>query len=552
MDSQFKEEFKLEVPQERIRKRKKRRSSKAVFKSYDQDQATFLPPSLDEMIDRKHLVRVLNETIGKLNIKPLIESYPGGGTSSYHPEMMLKLLIYAYLNNIYSSRKIAKELRENIYFMWLSGQRRPDFRTINNFRIRLTGVIEEIFVSMVLFLSEYGYVELEKYFLDGSKFRADANRTSYVWKKNTDRYRAAVEQRVKELFRQIDEINNQEDKQYGEKDLPEMGQNKSISIDEIKDRAEQISEKIKSIEIQRDKKKKNNEDKEQKKVTEDKKKTERIIKKIEKEIPKLEKYDKQNEILNGRNSYSHTDHDATFFQMKNKELVPAYSVQIGTENQYIINYSIHQSAADSGLLKSHIEKYRRLFGHYPKLISTDSGYGNEENYEYLDEKGIKNFLKYNTFHYETTKAYIENKYHKDHFPYDKIKDSYQCPQGRQLKFKEEKKTKTKTGYEQTIRVYECGSCRKCPLAKKCKKGKGKRTIHINRQLDYYRLRARENLTTEFGYELRKQRNIDVEPVFGDIKYNGRYQRIRLRGLEKVEIDIGLLSLSHNIKKLALN
>lgn len=531
MDSQIRENFELEMPE--VRKRKRRKAIKPVFKKYDQSQKMLLPPSLDELIGEKHLARVLNETIDKLNITPLLESYKGGGTSSYHPLMLSKVLLYSYLNKIYSSRMIAKSLRENIYFMWLSGNNRPDFRTINDFRIRLEGVIEEIFASMILFLAENKYVDLEKYFLDGSKFRADAKKTSYVWKKNTERYKDAVEKKVKELFIQIEAINQEEEDQYGKKDLPEMGEETTLRSDQIKEKAKQISEKIKQ------------------RSNVESKKSEKIIQQIEKEIPKLEKYEKQEEKLNGRNSYSHTDTDATFFQMKNKELIPAYSVQLGTENQYILNYSIHQQASDSVLLKSHIEKYNRMFGSYPALISSDSAYGNEENYQFLETKGIENYLKYNTFHYETTKPYLENNYHKDHFPYNESDDSYQCPNGRKLKFKEEKKTKTKTGFDQTVRIYESDNCQRCRLAKKCKKGAGKRTIQINRQLEYYKKRARENLTTEKGYQLRKQRNVDVEPVFGDIKYNQGYLRFRLRGLKKVNIEMGLLSIAHNIKKLAL-
>lgn len=541
MDSQFKEEFGLEIPKVRIRLRKKKKASKPIFKKYEQNQMNLLPPNLDELIEEKHLVRVLNTTIDKLNIGSLLETYKGGGASSYHPLMLLKVLLFAYLNKIYSSRMIAKALRENIYFMWLSGQNQPDFRTINDFRLRLTGVVEEIFVSMVLFLTEHNYIELEKYFLDGSKFRADAKKTSYVWKKNTERYKESVEQRVRDLLRQIEEINQDEEKEYGNKDLPEMGEDSSISSEEIKERANQINQKIKE-------KTKLTTDEQSKQEV---KTTEKLLRRIEKEIPKLEKYEQQEETLNGRNSYSHTDNDATFFQMKNKELIPAYSVQIGTEKQYILNYSVHQQASDNVLLKSHTERYYKMFGRYPDLISTDSGYGNQENYEYLEDKGIKNYLKYNTFHYETTKPYLENQYHKDHLRYNQYDDSYQCPGGRKLKFKEERKTRTKTGFEQTVRIYESQSCRRCPLSKNCRKGKGKRTVQINRNLDYYRKQARENLTTEKGYELRRQRNIDVEPVFGDIKYNQGYQRFRLRGLKKVNVEMGLLSMAHNIKKLAL-
>jgi len=335
MDSQFKEEFALEMPEVRtclperqtIRRRKKKRSSKPVFKKYEQDQMNLLPQNLEELIAEKHLVRVLNKTIDKLNIVPLVETYKGGGASSYHPLMLLKVLLFAYLDKVYSSRMIAKALRENIYFMWLSGNNQPDFRTINDFRLRLAGVVEEIFVSMILFLSEHKYIELEKYFLDGSKFRADAKKTSYVWRKNTERYKESVEQRVKELLKQIEEINQEEEKKYGNKDLPEMGEDSPISSEEIKEKAKQISEKIKG------KTKWLSGSKADRQAGKEVKDTERMLKRIEKEIPKLEKYEQQGEKLNGRNSYSHTDNDATFFQMKNKELIPAYSVQIGTEKR---------------------------------------------------------------------------------------------------------------------------------------------------------------------------------------------------------------------------
>ena len=108
MDSQFKEEFKLEEPKQRIRQRKKKKPSNPVFKSYKQNQMMLLPPSLEELIEEKHMVRIVNETIDKLNIKPLLETYKGGGTSAYHPIMMIKILLYAYCMKIYSSRSIER------------------------------------------------------------------------------------------------------------------------------------------------------------------------------------------------------------------------------------------------------------------------------------------------------------------------------------------------------------------------------------------------------------------------------------------------------------
>jgi transposase len=538
MDSHFKEEIKLEMPNVRQRRRKKKKASKAVFKKYEQNQMMLLPPSLEEMIEEKHMVRVVNEMIDKLNLQPLIETYKGGGTSSYNPVMLLKVWIYAILVKIYSGRQIAKALRENIHFMWLSGSNRPDFRTINQFRSgRLQGVIEEIFVETVLFLAENNYIDLKKYFVDGTKMLADANKHSYVWKKNTARYKEAVQKRVGKMLKEIEKLNEEEDRKYGNKDLEEIGEDCRLTGEDIKEQVKKLNKIIEQSNLGKA----------------EKKKAKKTVSKIEtKELPKIEKYESQEQVLQERNSYSKTDNDATFFKMKNKELLPAYTIIAGTEKQYILNYSIHQSASESDQFIKHIEQYYKYFEKYPKLISGDSAYGSEENSEYLENNTIGNYLKYNTFHYETTKAYKENKFHKDHFKYDEKTDSYQCPNGRRMIFQEEVEIQTRTGYKQTIRKYQSENCRGCSYARECKKAKGRRTIQINRKLDYYRAKMRENLTSEKGIELRKQRNVDVEPVFGDIKWNQGYRRFKLRGKEKVKVEMGLVSISHNLKKLALS
>ena len=177
------------------RKRRKAKS-KQVFKPYQQHQAMLLPPSLEELIPEKHLVRVVNETIDKLNIEPLVATYKGDGTSAYHPLMLLKVLVYAYLTRTYASRMIAKALNENVHFMWLSGMSHPDFRTINTFRSsRLKEVIDQVFGSMVFFLLDHGYVDLQQYFVDGTKLRADSNKHKVVWAKNTKRYKEKVPER---------------------------------------------------------------------------------------------------------------------------------------------------------------------------------------------------------------------------------------------------------------------------------------------------------------------------------------------------------------------
>ena len=137
-------------------------TSKAVFKQYQPSQSLLLPPSLEELIPAHHLVRVVNMVIDRMDITAILNKYEGGGTSAYHPLMLLKVLLYGYCMKIYTGRRLSKALREDVNFMWLAAYNRPDFRTINLFRSGLLkDTIEDIFKSMLVFLMEQGYIKFE-------------------------------------------------------------------------------------------------------------------------------------------------------------------------------------------------------------------------------------------------------------------------------------------------------------------------------------------------------------------------------------------------------
>ena len=145
---------------------------KIPFKSYSPKQAMSLPPSLEEMVPVNHPVRVVDRVIDQIDIHPLISTYKGGGSSGYDPRMLLKVLVYAYLRNIYSSRQMEDSLKENIYFMWLSGMNMPDHNTINRFRgKRLEGHLKDIFSAVVLLLSEEGHLSIKEVFVDGTRLK---------------------------------------------------------------------------------------------------------------------------------------------------------------------------------------------------------------------------------------------------------------------------------------------------------------------------------------------------------------------------------------------
>lgn len=516
------------------------KKKKPSFIPYQQHQLILLPPSLEELVPENHVVRVVNRVIDSIDLRKLYERYEGGGRSSFHPAMMLKIIIYAYTQKIYTCRLIAKECRENIMFMWLSGRATPDYITINRFRSqRMKDIIVDIFAEVVELLHREGYIKLENYFLDGTKIEANANKYSWVWGENIKRFKENLRKKCTELIEEIEDINEQENAAYGEQDLEELGIGKEINSTEIKELAERINERLS-------------------KNPADKKLT-RAKKVIEKDyLPRMEKYEKQEEILQERRSYSKTDTDATFMRMKedhlkNSELKPGYNVQIGTENQFILSYSVHQRPGDTSCMMPHLEQAKEILGELPPNIVADAGYGSEENYEYLKEKELNNYVKYNTFHKEASNKWKKDLSKVQNWKYDAEKDEYICGYGRRLAFIYEKHKKSDNGHTSTIRVYRGLECQECLFRNRCVKSdkpEHNREIYINRRLDELKAEARINLTSGLGLKLRSLRPIEPETAFGDIKANLGIRRFLLRGLKKVKVEWGLISIAYNMRKMA--
>jgi len=230
---------------------------------------------------------------------------------------------------------------------------------------------------------------------------------------------------------------------------------------------------------------------------------------------------------------------------------PAYNVQLGTEGQFIVGYSVHNHSSDPICLLPHLKKLKRQ----PKKIIADAAYGSEENYEHLETHKLGNYLKYTTF-YQDTHRYrnpdILRKlsFRADRFEYDPQTDEFICPNQQRLRYLYTSQHKTDNGYESERRHYECKSCADCPIKSECTKAKGNRQIQVSFKLIEYRRQARENLTSEMGKSLRKLRSVEVETVFGNIKHNMRFRRFHLRGLEKVNTEWGLVCIAHNMRKLA--
>ncbi len=507
---------------------------KPVFKTYNPHQMSLLPPSLEELIPENHVVRVVQEVIEQLDLDPILKKYKGGGASNYHPKLLLKVIVYGYLSNIYSSRKIEQAIQSNIHFMWLAGMQRPDHNTINRFRSeKLKGVLKEVFSQVVLLMVEAGLVDIKTIYIDGTKLEANANKFTFVWGKAIKKNKDRIHKQLKELWSYAESVA-----------ASELQDNDPSTYEQID--SEKVSKTIASI----------NEALKDKPVD---KKIKQKLNYAKKNWPSnLDKYKSQQEQLGPRNSMSKTDPDATFMRMKddymqNGQLKAAYNWQISTSGQCIVNYDLYQSTSDTITLPDHLQTYEQMYGQHPEVVVADSGYGSEENYELLEQQQVEAYVKYNYFHQEQkNKGKIPAKqcFKPKHLYYNEEQDYYICPMGQKMNNIGQKSRTTKTGFIQHYSLYQAQRCENCPLWGACHKGQGNRLMEINHRLNRYKQRARDLLTSEKGLEHRSQRPVDVEAVFGNIKQNKKFTRFLLRGLDKVMIEAGLIALAHNLAKMA--
>lgn len=511
--------------------------AKPVFRQYRQHETMVLPPSPDDFIDVNHPCRIVSDVTGRLDLSELEATYRGGGASSYDPLMMLRVIVYACLVNVCSGRQIARLLKESVVFMWLPGMSFPDFRTISLFRSRRpgNGVFDGIFAEVVTLLNEEGLVSPDVQYIDGTRIESAASKYTFVWKKSVEKNREKLKARITAVLTQAQEVTGSETSEGEAGDTPE----------DFAERSRRLPERMDEMK---------NEGKEESKED---KALRRELEKVGGEYQdRLHDYDAKPEIMGPRNSYSKTDPDATFMRLKedamlNGQTKPAYNVRISTENQFITHYGIYQRPGDTAVLIPCLKSFYDTYGFHSREICAGSGYGSEENYDFMFGNGMLPCVRYNMFHKEMKKAFKNSAFKADNMFYNAAGDFCVCPMGQRLNFSHTEKTGSDPGYVSQVSVYKACNCEHCPARGMCYKGKGpQRITEVNHTKNEYRAGAGELLTSERGLEHRSKRPIEPESVFGDIRFNHGFRKFRLRSLPKVKIEFGLAAPAHNLRKYA--
>jgi len=528
---------------------KPKREITPTFKEYNNKQVMVIY-DIEGLIPDNHVARVVDEMVETIPDERLFSYYKGGGRPPFHPKMMLKIILYGYSQKRYSCRQIHKMTMEDIPTMWLAAMQQPDYRTINDFRgSRMQDMIDELFEAVIHKLIEEKYITFENYFLDGTKFEADANKYSFVWKKSVTKYEAKLKENIEKTLKKIHNIT--------ELEAEEIGQTTEVDEQDLEAVANELEEKVEQLTKKIEEETTSSVRKEMRRERTQIKKT---IKKIKEDyIPRMTKYKEQKQVFGDRNSYSKTDTDATFMRMKedhmkNGQLKPGYNVQMATENQFILFYSIHQRPADTRCFIPHMEKLANTSLPMPKKVIADAGYGSEENYVYAvgddREQRFEFLIPYGTYLKEQTRKYKNDIKNAKNWEYIEEEDCFICPNGRKVSFKKYLNKKNPSGYEQSFKIYECEDCTDCPLKPQCTKAKGNRQVHWNTIYEEMKARAKTALACETNAAIYARRKIEVESVFGHIKGNRSFRRFSLRGLNKVHVEFGIVALAHNILKVA--
>lgn len=495
-----------------------------------------LPLNLEGLVPNDESVRLLSHVLEELDYHDLYKAYsPIGRNPAVEPKLMFKILVYAYSQGIYKSRKIEQSCKRDINFLWLlAGAKAPDHTTISRFRKMISsGICEGLFSQLSVLLLEMGEVTGKNLFIDGTKIESRANKYTFVWKKAVGKHEARMHG---QLQKKVDEINREYIKEYVF--TPEKAQEDlSAAVKDLKSTMEQQG--IREVHGRGKRKSRLQRDKEY----------------LENCLARQERYDIHQKNFKGRNSYSKTDPDATFMHMKddhmrNAQLKPGYNIQIGVDSEYIMGVGVFADRSDTNTLIPFMEMLEKELCHKYESITADAGYENEENYLWLEKEGIVPYIKPLTYEKWKKRSYKKEVGRRENMTYIEEADCYVCASGRVLWNVGKKRRTSATGHVAIQEIYRCEDCSGCPhFGGKCTRSKKYKQLYVSKVFVEKREESLKNILSPQGRCYRMNRSIQVEGAFGVLKQDYSFRRFLTCGKTNVKTEFLLLCMGYNINKL---
>ena len=487
-----------------------------------------LPLNLETIIPEDDSVRLLSQFVEGMDLTDLYSTYER--INSVSPRTLLKIVLYSYMNGDYSSRSMELNCKRDINFMFLlEGIPAPDHATFARFRsIHFAPCSKRILAEMSNTLYDLGEISGETIFIDGTKIEASANKYTFVWKKAVTKNQAKLLQKLADFVAECEQLY----------DLRIVYGN-TIKIKHVK----RLRKKLYAL-------------KEAEQVVfvhgiwKRKTPLQKSIETLEDYLERLKKYNHQIHICGKRNSYSKTDHDATFMRMKedamgNGQLKPAYNLQHGVDSEYITWLTIGPQPTDTTTLIPF------------KNITADAGYESEENYLFLESNGQLSYIKPANYEISKTRTYKNDIGKIENMEYDSAADTYICRNGKKLEVECVRHAKSKTGYVSEKTIYKCEDCNGCPYKSECIKGNNcktpmeerTKTLQVAKTFLEQRKEDLERILSEEGILFRTNRSIQAEGSFGDLKQDMQFRRYLSKGTSNVLAESTLLAMAKNINKL---
>lgn len=507
-------------------------------RTYFKPKQATLPLFLSDFLDICDPVLTFDQFMEGIDLEKYLKCLPEHQTGRirYNPIDMLKTVLFGFMTQGYMSlRELEDNCKVNIRFMYLMDHEKPTYRTFGYFINEvLTDSIEEIFYDINQKIFKEEGVDLQHIYIDGTKLEANANKYTWVWKKATEKSRYRLFEKITALINEMNTvlafsgIKMQTNTEYVPEELKEMAGRYAqyCGLDEsafVHGRGHRKSQQQRQYET------------------------------LLQYISKLEEYVEKLTVCGPeRNSYSKTDHSATFMRIKkdymgNDQLLPAYNVQAGVTDEYIAVVDVNQYRSDMDCFVPLMEKFKEAYGFYPEYPVADAGYGSYNNYLYCEQHGMKKYMKFPMFKKETE----DLKYHEDPYRAVNFKRNENgellCPNGKKFLFSYRKPVRGNQ-YGRQEEIYTCEDCSGCPYASQCKKTDKNRSIRINEELTSFHQEVIENLESIQGALLRMNRSIQAEGTFGIMKNDRWYKRIIRRGMKAVKLEVYLVAIGQNLYK----
>lgn len=477
---------------------------------------------LDEfllLLDRSNVGEIIKNEVQK--------ELKSTGRPGYNPYKLFAVILYSFSKGIYSLRKIEEYCKYDLRYLLIMDGDKPSYVTISKFLNNVVVKhINEVFSLITKAILDFGKLNIDDAFLDGTKIEANANKYKFVWKPSKPKKK--LFENVKKLLMNYFKLSDKKET-FTSFELANF----------ISKLVERIEEKgINAAEIRKGKGIKNPQ----------------IVKdylQLNNMMVKLLEFEEKEEICGPeRNSYFKTDHDATAMCLKSdyysglgSNMHAAYNLQIIVSKGIVLTFYVSQDRNDFYTLIPTLSRFCRDFGYFPKRLCADSGYGSLDNYEFLEKNKIGNFVKYNEW-----KKFVNGEYSPLFYL---VGDDLYCLNNKKAECLSNYNNRhpRRKNYKLYV-IKECKYCRKKDECMKDLKNKkvNERVFEVSSKLYKYKQEANDNLLSAKGIEMRVNRSAQVEGAFGVIKQDMNFIRLKRRGLENVSLEVMMVLLGYNINK----